>query len=214
MNGDPPEANPSLPALRLGILASHQGSTLQAVIDGCADGRIDADIALVISNNSTSLALQRARASGLATEHLSHGTHPLPGELDKAILGALKNAKVDLVLLCGYMKKLGGQTLEHYRGALLNTHPSLLPKYGGQGFYGSKVHEAVLASGDTESGVTLHQVDQVYDSGEIIEQRRVPVESSDTLADLEARVKAAERDLLVSALSRMAAKKRVDQGRT
>lgn len=191
--------------MRLGILASHAGTTMQAVIDACAANRIDADIALVISNNSASMALQRARSAGLETAHLSSSTHPTPEALDAAILSALISAKVDVVLLCGYMKKLGARTLAHYQGKLLNTHPSLLPKYGGQGFYGRKVHEAVIEAGDTESGVTLHQVAEVYDSGEIVKQVRVPVLPTDEVSDLEERVKAAERNLLVSALQEMAA---------
>ncbi len=190
--------------LRLGILASHAGTTMQAVIDGCASGAINAEIALVISNNSSSLALERAKRAGLTTAHLSKTTHANAKELDSAILTALTEAQVDLVLLCGYMKKLGKPTLNHFSGRLLNTHPSLLPKYGGQGYYGRKVHDAVIASGDSESGVTLHQVAEVYDSGEIIEQRRVPVLPSDTAADLEERVKEAERTLLVTALARIA----------
>ena len=108
------------------------------------------------------------------------------------------------MLLCGYMKKLGNRTLNHYRGQILNTHPSLLPKYGGQGYYGRKVHEAVIAAGDSESGVTLHQVAEVYDSGEIIEQRNVKVLPTDSAEDLEERVKQAERALWVDVLARMA----------
>jgi len=192
------------PTLRLGILASHAGSTMQAVIDGCASGAINAEIALVISNNGSSLALERAKKAEIATAHLSKGTHKNTEDLDNAILEALKEAEVDLVLLCGYMKKLGTPTLTHFQGRLLNTHPSLLPKYGGQGFYGRKVHEAVIAAGDSESGVTLHQVAEVYDSGEIVDQRRVPVLPTDTAADLEDRVKKAERALLVDTLAQIA----------
>jgi len=177
---------------------------MQAVIDGCTSGAINAEIALVISNNSSSLALERAQKAGLRTAHLSQSTHTKPENLDNAVLAELKDAKVDLVLLCGYMKKLGKPTLDHFRGRLLNTHPSLLPKFGGQGYYGRKVHEAVIAAGDSESGVTLHQVAEVYDSGEIIEQRRVPVLANDTAADLEERVKTTERELWVTALAKLA----------
>ena len=190
--------------LRLGILASHAGTTMQAVIDGCASGAINAEISLVISNNSSSQALARAKRAGLTTAHLSKKIHANDQELDSAILAALTEAQVDLVLLCGYMKKLGRPTLNHFRGRLLNTHPSLLPKYGGQGYYGRKVHDAVIAAGDSASGVTLHQVAEGYDTGEIIEQQRVPVLPTDSAADLEERVKEAEQKLLVKELARMA----------
>ncbi len=199
--------------LRLGILASHAGTTMQAVIDGCTAGQIDAEITLVISNNSSSQALQRAAAAGLKTAHLSSKTHPGKENLDAAILAGLAAAGVDLVLLCGYMKKLGPKTLAAYEGHILNTHPSLLPKYGGQGFFGRMVHEAVLAAGDAESGVTLHLVADIYDSGEIVAQSRVPVLATDSATDLEERVKTAERALLVSELSRLASAHRAKHRR-
>lgn len=190
--------------LRLGILASHAGSTLQAVIDACADGRVNAEIVLVVSNNSASKALQRASTANIATAHLSGATHKPAAKLDVAIADSLTAANVDLVVLCGYMKKLGEVTLNRFRDQLINTHPALLPKHGGQGFYGRRVHEAVLAAGDTESGATVHQVDGVYDSGKIIAQTRVPVLSTDSAEQLENRVKTVERELLISTLAELA----------
>lgn len=190
--------------LRLGILASHTGSTMQAVIDACADGRIDAQIVMVISNNSQSQALQRAATANIATRHLSSAIHKPAEALDAAIASTLNAAGADLVVLCGYMKKLGDQTIKAFHGRLINTHPALLPKHGGQGFYGRRVHEAVLAAGDTESGATVHHVAGVYDTGEIIAQARVPVLAQDRAEDLEERVKTAERQLLVATLSELA----------
>jgi len=190
--------------MRLGVLASHGGSILQAVMDACAAGAIDATVAIVISNNSGSQALARARAAGIDVAHLSSATHPDPDALDAAITGRLETARVDWVLLAGYMKKLGPRMLSGYRERIINTHPALLPRFGGRGFYGSRVHAAVLASGDRETGATVHLVDDGYDTGPILAQARVPIRSGDCVADVEERVKAAERELVVATLADLA----------
>ena len=139
--------------MKLGVLASHEGTTLQAVIEACAMGTIDGAVGVVISNNSTSGALQRAKAARLPTKHLSARTHPDADALDRAIRDALREYGCDWVLLAGYMKRLGPATLAAYRCRIVNTHPALLPKFGGQGLYGRRVHEAVLAAGERVSGV-------------------------------------------------------------
>ncbi|HET6473905.1 MAG TPA: phosphoribosylglycinamide formyltransferase [Pseudomonadales bacterium] len=194
--------------MRLGVLASHEGSVLQALLDACADARIAARIVLVVSNNSDSGALRRAREAGIATCHLSSATHSDPTALDQAIVDALDAAAVDLVVLAGYMKRLGPTTLERYAGRLLNTHPSLLPKFGGAGFYGRRVHEAVLASGDRESGATVHWVAGEYDTGPIVAQTRVPICANETAQSLETKVKAVERELLIETLATLARQQR------
>lgn len=190
--------------LRLGVLASHGGSNLQAIMDACEQRRLCAEIGVVVSNNSRSLALARARAAGLPAHHISGKTHPEPARLDAAIRDCLAQHDVDLVLLAGYMKLLGGATLARYRGRVLNSHPALLPKFGGKGMYGSRVHQAVLDAGERVTGVTIHQVDERYDHGKTLAQCRVKVCAGDTLADLEERVKRRERLFWVETLSRIA----------
>jgi phosphoribosylglycinamide formyltransferase 1 len=190
--------------MRLAVLASHGGSILQAVMDAAAAGSLQATVALVISNNSGSRALARARAAGVATLHLSSATHPDPDALDAAMADALTASRADWVLLAGYMKKLGPRTLAAFRERIINTHPALLPRYGGQGYYGSRVHAAVVAAGEVESGATVHLVDENYDSGPVLSQVRVPIHPGDQVADVEERVKAAERDLVVATLIELA----------
>lgn len=185
---------------RLALLASHEGSLMQAVIDACESGRLDAEVAIVISNNSNSGALARARAHGIAGKHMSRQTHGDSALLDRAMADILKNVKVSLVVLTGYMRLIGPEMLAAFRGRIINCHPALLPKYGGQGFYGRRVHEAVLRSRDAVTGSTIHYVDDVYDRGPIIKQNSVPVLAGDTAASLEARVKAGEHQLLIEAL--------------
>ena len=191
--------------MRIAVLASHGGSVLQAVIDACQQGELEAAIVLVISNNSGAGALTRAAEHDIPTLHLSSTTHPDPAALDAAMVEALEVARADWVLLAGYMKKLGPTTLARFRNRIINTHPALLPKYGGKGFYGRRVHQAVIDAGDLESGATVHIVDAEYDSGPILAQVRVPVREDDTVEDLEERVKVAERKLIVETLRALAA---------
>ena len=122
--------------MNLGFLASGRGSNLQAILDACADGTIAAEPKVLIVNNSQAPVADRARAAGLVVRHLSSHTHPDPDVLDKEICSTLLDHEVDLVALCGYMKKLGPQTLDAFANRVLNVHAGLLPKYGGQGMYG------------------------------------------------------------------------------
>jgi len=195
--------------MRIAIFASHGGSLLQAIIDACENNTLLVDVVLVLSNNSDSKALVRAAEHHIATVHLSSRTHPDESALDNAIVEQLKRADVDWIVLAGYMKKLGPQTLSEYRNRILNTHPALLPKYGGQGFYGRKVHSAILDAGEKETGATVHFVDAEYDAGPILSQVRVPVKLDDTVLELERRVKSAERKLLVTTLIELSQERKV-----
>lgn len=190
--------------MRIAAFASHGGSILQAVIDAIEDGTLPAELVLVISNNSRSKALERASRHGIATLHLSAHTHPDPEELDAAIVRSLEEVNAEWIILTGYMKKLGPRTLDRFKNRIINTHPALLPKFGGQGYFGRRVHEAVIAAGETESGATVHFVDEDYDTGPILAQVRVPVHSTDSAATLEERVQSAERKLIVTTLAGLA----------
>ena len=186
--------------LRLGCLASHGGTNLQAIIDACKSGALDAEVRVVISNNSSSTALGRARNEGIPGYHLSSVTHPEPEELARAIHETLKSYQVDVVMLVGYMKKLGRAVLDGYPGRILNTHPALLPGFGGKGMYGQRVHEAVLEAGDRVTGVTVHLVDAEYDRGPIVAQCEVPVLDGDSVETLSVRVLEQEHAFLVETL--------------
>jgi len=185
---------------KIAVFASHNGSDLQAVIDGCKSGAIPAEVCLVISNNSRSFALERARREGIPTRHISTKTHPDASSFAQALIAALEEAGADMVMLCGYMKKIPVPVIEHYEGRIFNIHPALLPKHGGPDMYGIHVHEAVIREGDTETGVTIHRVSHVIDGGEIIAQTRVPVMPDDTPEVLAARVLEREHSFLVEVL--------------
>lgn len=120
--------------------------------------------------------------------------------LDREIANVLDDHKIDLVVCSGYMKLIGPDAITAVRGRILNVHPALLPRHGGQGMYGRKVHEAVISAGETETGITIHLVDAQYDHGKIIAQHTVSVRPGDTAADVEARVKAAEPDFYIDTL--------------
>ena len=190
--------------LGIGVLASHEGTTLQAIIDGCAERRIDGRVVAVISNNSGSGALRRAVAANIAAVHLSSATHPDPDSLDAAIRDELRRAGADVVFLAGYMKRLGPRTLAAFPGRILNTHPALLPRFGGVGMFGDRVFEAVLAGGESESGASVHLVDAEYDTGAVLCQQRVPVLPGDSIASLKARVQTCEREAVVKTLAAIA----------
>ncbi|MFH2012842.1 MAG: phosphoribosylglycinamide formyltransferase [Pseudomonadota bacterium] len=175
--------------MKIGFLASHNGSNMQAIIDACKSGALQAFPAVVISNNSNSGALARAKREGIPYYHLSEKNHhDDPKELDQSILNVMLEHSVDIIVLAGYMKKLGTKTLSHFSGRILNIHPALLPNFGGKGMYGIHVHKAVIAAGATESGVSIHVVNEDYDTGPIIAQDSVPVYPMDTAETLAARV--------------------------
>lgn len=191
--------------LRIAVLASGSGTTLQAVIDACESGQLNGRVVLVIGNNSHSGAAERTRRHGIAFRHLSGQTHSDEAALDQAIAQALAASNPDLVLLAGYMKKLGPETVGQMRGRIINTHPSLLPRHGGQGMYGNRVHAAVIAAGESETGISVHLVDGDYDTGDVLAQTSVQVEADDSVESLAARVQAAEKPFLIEVLQGMAA---------
>ena len=190
--------------MNIAVFASHEGTTLQAILDACAGGVLDARVAIVVSNNVDSGAIRRARAAGIGHAHLSGKTHSAADALDRAILSAIEPVAADVIFLAGYMKQLGPSMLGRYAGRIFNTHPALLPKHGGKGMYGMNVHRAVLAAGEVESGATVHLVDGGYDTGPIVAQRRVDVLPGDTPETLAERVQSCERGLVVDFLGDIA----------
>jgi phosphoribosylglycinamide formyltransferase 1 len=191
--------------LSLGLLASHRGSNVRVVVEACRDGRLDARPCVVISNNASSEVLQFAMASRIPARCIGGPAFADDRVRDAAILEELRCHEVDLVLLLGYLKRLGPLTTAAYRGRILNTHPALLPRHGGKGMFGARVHEAVLAARETETGVTVHLVDEHYDHGDIVAQCRVPVEQGDTVESLSARVLEREHEFLIETLQAIAA---------
>lgn len=193
--------------LKLGFLASHNGSSMRAIVGAISDGRLAGKVCIVISNNGEAPALAWAREHGVPAAHLSHAKLGERADLDAAIRDALVGAGAEWVVLSGYMRRIGPKTLAAFPNRILNVHPALLPKHGGEGMYGARVHQAVIASGDRASGITIHLVDGEYDRGPVLAQRKVLLNPGDTAESLAARVHAAEPEFYVETL------KRIDEGK-
>lgn len=176
------------PKVKLAVFISGGGSNLQSLIDASAKGDLSADIVLVVSSSSKAFGLERARKAGIDTFVYLPKRYESVVAAQAALLAELLKHRVDYIALAGYLKLIPGEIIRAFPGRMTNIHPGLLPKYGGKGMYGHYVHEAVLASGDKESGPTVHLVDEIYDHGRILAQRKVPVMPDDTPETLAARV--------------------------
>ncbi|MBP3604161.1 MAG: phosphoribosylglycinamide formyltransferase [Lachnospiraceae bacterium] len=187
--------------MNIAVFASHGGSDLQAIIDGCKSKRIGANVSVVISNNGSSMALQRANNEGIPSYHLSAKKFGSEELLAEEILKILSKYQIDMIFLTGYMRMLHISILEKYNNRIFNIHPALLPKFGGKGMYGMNVHTAVIEAKEKETGVTIHRVSPEYDSGEIVAQATVPVLENDTPEQLGARVLEKEHEFLVEVIA-------------
>jgi phosphoribosylglycinamide formyltransferase-1 len=189
-------------------LVSGSGTNLQALIDAEKQGRFGGSrIAAVVSDRPNVYALERAATAGIPA-FTAEPDRALPKterreELSARILGIARASRAELIVLAGFLSILRGEILREYEGRIINLHPSLLPKYGGDGMYGAKVHEAVLAAGEKQSGCTVHLVDSGTDTGPILLQRNVPVLADDSAESLAARIHAEEHIAIVEAVAMM-----------
>ena len=201
--------------LNIAVFGSGAGSNFQAILAAVQQGDIPGTrISLVLSNNSGAGILGIARASGLPAVHLSQKQYPDERSFARAVLSTLEAHGVNLVVLAGYMKRVPPDVVAAYRGRMVNIHPALLPRHGGEGMYGMRVHEAVIRAGDTISGATVHYVDEEYDHGSVVLQRTVPVLPGDTPATLAARVLETEHAIYPEALRLIALGRTVELKQT
>lgn len=184
----------------ISFLASHGGSTARKLIDQYISKNSDVTVGCIITNNANSEVRTWATEAGYNVFYISSKTHPDETEKDAAIFKAFKSANTDLIILSGYMKKLGPQILLGYRDRILNIHPSLLPKFGGKGMFGDRVHQTVLESNEKESGATVHIVDENYDEGPIVVQQKVSIAKRETVESLRNKIQNIECDLFVEAI--------------
>ncbi len=175
--------------LKVGVLVSGGGTNLQAILDAIDTGRVkNAKVSFVFSNNANAYALERAKNAGIEAMALSPSSFETREEFNQAMLRALKERNLDLIVLAGFLVKIPPEMVEAFRGRIINIHPSLIPSFCGVGYYGLKVHEAALKRGVKVTGATVHYVDEGMDSGPIILQRAVEVKSGDTPKRLQQRV--------------------------
>jgi phosphoribosylglycinamide formyltransferase-1 len=189
--------------MNIAVFASHGGSDLQAIIDGCKQDKLNATVAVVISNNGDSMALERAKRENIPAYHMSAKKYGSEDLLAEELLGVLEEYQIDMIFLAGYMRMLHVDILTKYHNRVFNIHPALLPKFGGKGMYGMNVHTAVIEAKETETGVTIHRVNAEYDSGEIVAQTKVSVMQDDTPEILAARVLEREHTFLVEVISKI-----------
>lgn len=171
------------------------GTTLQSVIDNIENGTLDAKINLVVSDNENAFALERAKIHDIPTYVIKNKT---TDEIDSELACLLENYDIDLIVLVGYLKMIGKRLIDKY--TIINTHPSLLPKFGGKGMYGMNVHKAAIAAKEKISGPTIHFVNDKYDEGNIISQTEVKLDENETPESLAKKVQAAEKIQLVNVL--------------
>ena len=182
-----------MPKLRLAVLLTGSGTTLENIFEKCAAGSLNADVSAVISSRADAYGIERARRRNVPAIIVERKRFSSPQEFSQEIFEALEPAKPDLIVLAGFMSLLC--IPPQYTNRVINVHPSLLPSFGGKGYYGHKVHEAVLKHGCKITGCTVHYVDNVYDQGPIIAQKAVPILANDTVDSLAARVQEAEREI-------------------
>lgn len=188
--------------LNIAVFGSGRGSNFQSILTAIEQGIVSgARISVVMSNNQGAGILAIARAHALPALHLSQKQFPDEETFTAAMLSALKKHKTDFIALAGYLKRVPPAVVAAYRNRIVNIHPALLPRFGGAGMYGLRVHEAVIASGERVSGATVHYVDEEYDRGPIVLQKTVPVLPGDTPESLAARVLALEHELYPEAIS-------------
>ena len=177
---------------RVAVLVSGGGTNLQAIIDKVADGSLpQVELVKVIASKESAYALERAAKAGIETAVAKE---------QPQVLEELEGSGAEIIVLAGYMKVLSPEIIKKYRNRIINIHPSLIPKYCGKGFYGIRVHQAVIAGGEKESGATVHYVDEGVDTGRIILQEKVPVLPGDTPEELAARVLVTEHRILAEGL--------------
>jgi len=190
--------------LNIAVFASGRGSNFEALQRAILEEKFPARIVVVVSNNSQAGALALARSFNIPAFHISQRQFATPEAFNEKILETLRSFDVNFIVLAGYMKKMDATIIRTFPNRIINIHPALLPKYGGEGMYGVHVHEAVIAAKDKISGATVHFVDEVYDRGGIIAQQKVEVAETDTPETLAAKVLMVEHKLLPNVVKQFA----------
>ncbi len=198
--------------IRVAVFASGRGSTFRAIHAALEHPDAPASLVLCVSNNPRPGAFEYAESVGIECVRCSPRMFPDEDQYAASLVATLQERNVELIVLAGYMRKLPPAVVGEYRGRVLNIHPALLPKFGGQGMYGMHVHEAVIAAGETESGPTVHLVDEEYDTGPILAQQSVPVLTGDTPAALAERVLSVEHVLYPRVILDIAARMQRERG--
>ncbi|PLY10715.1 MAG: phosphoribosylglycinamide formyltransferase [Arcobacter sp.] len=187
---------------RIGILSSHNGSGFDTILEACENKILDAQVVLVISNNQNAKVLEKASNKDVPNFVINAKKYPNEN-LDEKITNLMLEFKIDYIFLSGYMKKIEKNLLKNFPNKIINSHPALLPKFGGSGMYGRFVHEAVIESKETKSGCTIHYVNENYDEGEYILQKSITLLQDEKVEILEEKIKELEKTAVVEAFLKL-----------
>ncbi|MBT4763129.1 MAG: phosphoribosylglycinamide formyltransferase [Bdellovibrionaceae bacterium] len=188
---------------RIAIFSSHNGSNFQKIVQACEEGNLNAQVVKLYCNNQDAYVLERAKDLSIPSVLIPQSQWNSFVDWDQFVSSDLIESQVQWVVLAGFMKKIGPKTIQAFENKIINTHPSLLPKYGGVGMYGHKVHEAVIANKETQSGITVHYVSENFDEGPVIAQKVIEVYGDDTANSLSERLKAIENDFFMQTLKQV-----------
>lgn len=188
---------------KIAILASGDGSNFESIVAATRTGMLQSEVVGLISNRPTAKVLERAARLKITSQVLPVKNYASLEAWDVSMVGVLKKWQTDWVVLAGFTGLIGSEVLSAYPSRIVNSHPSLLPKFGGKGMYGSRVHEAVLNAGEVESGITVHLLNERFDEGPIVAQKRVPVQPGDTVESLAERIKLEERKFYPAVLQEL-----------
>ncbi|WP_428023248.1 phosphoribosylglycinamide formyltransferase [Arcobacter sp.] len=187
---------------RIGILSSHNGSGFDTLVEACENKTLNAQVVLVISNNQEAKVLEKAQNKNVPNFLINAKKYP-DENLDEKITNLMLEFKVDYIFLSGFMKKIEENLLKNFPNKIINSHPALLPKFGGKGMYGRFVHEAVIEAKEKESGCTVHFVNENYDEGEYIVQEKISLLEDETVETLEDKIKALEKEAIIKAFNKL-----------
>ena len=193
----------SLKPYKLAALVSGRGTNLQAIIDSIERKELDAHLSIVISNIKDAPAMIRAEKYGVETIFIDPASYPNRKSYDQALIDKLKVAAIDLICLAGYMRILGEEFILNFSRKIINIHPSLLPKFGGKGMFGENVHQSVIESGEKESGITIHYVNNNYDEGGVILQEKCSVSEDETIESLSEKIQKLEHEFFPKTIEKI-----------
>ena len=190
---------------KIGILASYNGSGFQTIKKACDEGILNAQVIVLVSNNTNANALKTAEQMQIPNFIINAKKYPNE-DLDKKIAELFKEFNCDYIFCSGYMKIIGSKLISEFEEKIINTHPALLPsKYGGKGMYGRFVHEAIIKNNEKKSGVTIHFVNEKYDDGRIILKKEIELRDHETVDSLEDRIKDLESEAIIEAFEKLLA---------
>ena len=189
---------------RIGILSSHNGSGFETIQKACKSKELNAQVILVISNNSNAKVLEKAEKNNIPNYIINSKKYPNEN-LDEKITNLMKEFKIDYIFLSGYMKKIEKNLVSTYKNKIINSHPALLPKFGGSGMFGLNVHKAVIEAKEKASGCTIHFINENYDEGEFILQKSINLDDNESVESLENKIKDLEASAIVEGFKKVLA---------